>query len=172
MTKYYAGIGARSTPLEIQAWMSQVATWLETLGYILRSGGAPGADKAFEAGVTNPGNKEIYLPWAGFEGYTLMPWTHMHYSTIHEQWAEAAYPHWKKADYKTKQFMTRNSAQLLGTADTSWVQSSFVVCWTPRGGVIGGTGQAIRMARMLEIPVYNMADPESIQRLQQEQVGG
>lgn len=44
-------------------------------GFLLRSGHARGADLAFESGVTNPRNMEIYLPWQKFnhapvgEGY-------------------------------------------------------------------------------------------------------
>ena len=35
-----------------------------------------------------------------------------------------------------------------------------VICWTPRGEVTGGTGQAIRIANSLNIPVHNLGLPE------------
>lgn len=60
----YAGIGARNTPEDILPYMVGAAQQLEAFGLILRSGAAEGADAAFEAGVRDPENKEIYLPCA------------------------------------------------------------------------------------------------------------
>ena len=61
-TMTYAGIGSRETPIEIQSKMSKVAKMLEEKGYTLRSGGADGADFAFEKGLAKTSkNKEIYL---------------------------------------------------------------------------------------------------------------
>jgi predicted Rossmann fold nucleotide-binding protein DprA/Smf involved in DNA uptake len=62
--KYYTGIGSRETPEDILEFMKEIASKLESLGWILRSGGAPGADLAFENGVKE--KKEIYIPWKGF----------------------------------------------------------------------------------------------------------
>jgi len=58
--KYYAGIGARDTPQEVLNRMTKLAGVLQRKGLCLRSGGAKGADTAFEAGVTN-GNLEVFL---------------------------------------------------------------------------------------------------------------
>ena len=60
---FYAGIGSRKCPPEILFLMTASAEKLAQRGYTLRSGGASGADSAFEAGATR---KEIYLPWRGF----------------------------------------------------------------------------------------------------------
>lgn len=61
-TMVYAGIGSRETPTEVQNVMSKAAKWLESKGYALRSGGANGADFAFEKGLDkNSKNKEVYL---------------------------------------------------------------------------------------------------------------
>ena len=61
--KPYTGIGSRETPNDILTLMSKLATTLERQGYVLRSGGADGADKAFAKDVTN---KEVFIPWSGF----------------------------------------------------------------------------------------------------------
>ena len=66
MTKYYTGVGSRSTPPEVMELMTKVATKLESLGYSLRSGAADGADTGFENGVINPLNKQIFIAWEGF----------------------------------------------------------------------------------------------------------
>ena len=44
---YYTGIGARTTPNDVLKDMTNIASNLEQSGFILRSGGANGADSAF-----------------------------------------------------------------------------------------------------------------------------
>lgn len=50
--------------------------------------------------------------------------------------------------------MARNAHQLLGNSLKS--PSLFILCWTDGGRVTGGTGQALRMAPDLGIPVINL----------------
>ena len=65
---YYTGIGSRETPEEVLSLFTIVGEFLAKKGYMLRSGGAKGADKAFEVGCDKvKGKKEIYLPWRKFE---------------------------------------------------------------------------------------------------------
>jgi len=66
----YAGIGSRETPEDICALMTQIARALEERGFRLRSGGAGGADLAFEHGTSKPDQREIYIPWKGFNDST------------------------------------------------------------------------------------------------------
>src|SRR5579884_4309472 len=63
--KAYVGAGAREAPSEILDLMIAIAEHMAANGYVLRSGGSPGADVAFETGCGS-GPKEIYLPFAGF----------------------------------------------------------------------------------------------------------
>lgn len=64
----YAGIGSRETPPEVIDVMKDFA-YAVAHEAILRSGGAPGADTAFEYGAKFAGGqREIYLPWSGFNG--------------------------------------------------------------------------------------------------------
>lgn len=63
MKIFYTGVGNRDTPHEYLEKMTALASLLEKEGCILRSGGAEGADTAFENGVRSLYNKEIYLPW-------------------------------------------------------------------------------------------------------------
>lgn len=44
MEKYYAGIGSRSTPKDILKLFESLGRYLATCNFILRSGGADGAD--------------------------------------------------------------------------------------------------------------------------------
>ena len=48
MEIFYAGIGSRETPPEFIDEFIKIGKWLGSHGYILRSGGADGADSAFE----------------------------------------------------------------------------------------------------------------------------
>lgn len=49
--KFYAGIGSREAPEDILTFMKWIGSKLYEKGYILRSGGAKGADTAFAMGA-------------------------------------------------------------------------------------------------------------------------
>lgn len=56
---YYAGVGSRETPQDILNTMYKIGKYLASKGYTLRSGGAIGADTAFENGCDSvKGEKE------------------------------------------------------------------------------------------------------------------
>ena len=57
----FTGIGSRKAPQVILEKITLIASFLESHGLKLRSGGAKGSDKAFERGIKNPDNKEIWL---------------------------------------------------------------------------------------------------------------
>ncbi|MHB1641919.1 MAG: DUF4326 domain-containing protein [Acidithiobacillus sp.] len=161
----YAGVGSRSTPDHVLQVIRKVAHRLSELGYTLLSGGAAGADSAFEEGCF--GRKEIYLPWPGFRQlkgrhYVTLP--------IAEAFrvAEAVHPTWKRLNDTAQALMARNSHQVLGADLRSPVD--FVVCWTPdgceseaaRSRATGGTGQAIALADRWGIPVVNLARGKAV----------
>jgi len=145
MTKYYAGIGARATPRWVMDIMISLGIKLESDGYILRSGGAEGADSAFADRVNI---KEIFRPQQATPK-----------SLIH---AERFHPNWHELKDYVKKLHARNSQIILGENLSHAVQ--FVICWTPNGATVGGTGQAIRVCNYYNIPVFNLADPNTLQR--------
>lgn len=162
---FYAGIGSRKTPEEIGVKITKIASDLEKCGYTLRSGGAEGADSYFEAGANK---KEIYLPWRGFNdnssqfhnvGYTALEIAQRHHSG------------WDRLSEPVKKLMGRNAYQVLGIDLKTPVD--FLVCWTDDGcetdsertKYTGGTGLAISIASRLNIPVYNIANEESLEML-------
>lgn len=140
--KYYSGIGSRSTPYEIQCVMTKLASSLEDIGYILRSGGAFGADRAFEAGVKF-GNKEIFLANTKASEGAL-------------EIAARIHPAWDTMSDYGKACHARNVYQILGESLKDPVE--FVLCWTPEAKEVGGTRTGIVLAREFGIPVYNFAD--------------
>lgn len=153
--KAYAGIGSRETPPEVLIQMKQLAQALEARGFVLRSGGAPGADTAFARVVLN---RQIFLPWNGFQGLKI---TH---PIPDEAYVIAAqyHPIWDKLSDAVKSLMARNVMQVLGPDLKSF--SMFVICWTPdgcedgakTGSKTGGTGQALRVATSYGVPIINL----------------
>lgn len=141
MKKLYAGIGSRRrTPGFIHDMMSSVASRLETKDYILRSGGAQGADKAFEAGLIYDENKEIFRP--------------KHATPEAIELASNYHPFWDNCDTATRKLHGRNSMIILGPNLNEPVK--FVICYTPDGKASGGTGVGIRIAEANAIPVFNL----------------
>ena len=148
----YAGIGSRETPKDILSAMTSVGRFMATWGHTLRSGAAPGADSAFEYGAVSKGGEvEIYLPYKGFKG---------HHSELFGSTKEARqlaakfHPNWANVGCMGRDFHGRNCYQILGPGLDS--PADFVVCWTPKGKTVGGTGQSIRMAEHYDIPIFNL----------------
>jgi len=160
--RYYAGIGSRKTPKDIQKLMTEIAAKLSSQGWVLRSGHADGADLAFERGAGI--HAQVYLPWASFnqhwaiQGYRFAAPTQAALLL-----AQAYHPAWQKCSSGAKQLHARNVHQILGLDLQEPVK--FVICWTPDGQDSGGTGQALRLARKNGIPVFNLYDPETHARL-------
>lgn len=142
MNPYYAGIGSRETPEPILNMMTSIAHHYRLEGRILRSGGAVGADTAFEAGAGNA--KEIFLA---------------HHATpeAHELTAKH-HPAWHKCNPRARALHARNAMIILGRDLKTPVRS--IICWTKDAKGGGGTGQGIRIANAYGIDTYDLADPE------------
>lgn len=147
----YCGIGSRNTPLVITNMMRQLAKLLAENGAILRSGHALGADQAFEQGCdSGEGEKEIFLPWKGFYGSesNLVVEDKRAFKI-----AEKYHPAWDKLGDGARKLMARNSHQVLGLDLNT--PCDFIVCHTKNGKGDGGTGQALRIARDYNIPIFD-----------------
>ena len=161
MNKTFAGIGSRQTPPEILEKMTAIAKFLSNLGYTLRSGGANGADSAFEQGATK---KEIYLPWNNYNGRKVDNISFFsELSREHFNLAESMHPAWDKCSQGAKKLHARNTQQILGKDLDS--PSDFVVCWTKGGEKVGGTSTAIRLAESNNIPVFNIGSVNGLEEL-------
>jgi hypothetical protein len=157
---FYTGIGSRATPPVVCTLMSALAGSLEHNGYTLRSGGAEGADLAFERGVEAPTKAEIYLPWKGFNGNkSKLSIDRMPDRIVMKakEIAAAHHPAWHRCSDAARKFHTRNVMQMLGAE--LHLPSKFVVCWTKSGKAEGGTGLALRIAETHSIPIYNLKNP-------------
>lgn len=148
---YYAGIGSRETPPEILGLFTTIGKYLANKNYILRSGHAEGADKAFEEGCNNARGKcEIYLPWSGFEGSnSKLVVNNPEAFKIGEKF----HPYWYNLKQGAQKLQARNSHQALG--EDLNTPSKFILCWTKNGNGSGGTGQCIRIAKAYNIPIFD-----------------
>lgn len=168
MNNYYTGVGSRETPDHILKIMRDVAFKLDEMGWILRSGGADGADTAFQIGAVNTPS-EIYLPWNNFNqtpGRTIDASKLSNYREASDI-ASGLHPAWDRLTRGPRALHTRNVYQVLGLdLDTP---SRLLVCWAPivgkRGEVKGGTNTAVKLARMKGIPVRNLYEEDVLQRV-------
>lgn len=160
----YAGIGSRKTPKDVLKNMTLLAKNLAYEGYVLRSGHADGADKAFEKGAKEadrtPGGQvhglnEIYLQWGDRSGLRCLNGPPKPEAF---KIAQRYHPNWAALSDAGQRLQARNSHIALGWDLDDPVK--FVLCWTPNGAVVGGTGQVLRMAADMNIPVFNMASIE------------
>lgn len=188
--KWYTGVGSRETPSDILVMMQRIGAALATQGWTLRSGGAAGADKAFEdgmfsvVGLDGPYGwtpAEIYLPWSGYEdhyrythgGLNILP-SDIHFETesIAEGMAMAVHPAWEACKQGAKKMHTRNVFQVLGkTLDTP---SKMLIAWTKldkAGNPKGGTATAINLAKENGVETFNLNKPEDFERIK-KWIGG
>lgn len=166
--EYWTGIGSRSTPPPALELLEQVARVLADLGLVLRSGHADGADQACERGAG--GDAEIYLPWSTYNSQT--PIVRNESTKIFAgrpsmeaiQIAIDTHPFGQHLSERLLLMHGRSSHQVLG--EDLRTPSKFVVCWTPDGSLdgsgrhAGGTGQALRVASLHDVQVFNIQRPD------------
>ena len=140
--------------------MTSIAVALNNMDFTLRSGGAKGADTAFENGADLP---EIYTVKSHDDD---VDWPSA-IATVNEFHPAPE----RLSPYVTK-LMARNAFQVLGShLDTP---TKFIICWA-QGSVLdlegrissvsGGTGQAVRIAYANKIDVFNLAIPQHLERI-------
>jgi hypothetical protein len=165
----YAGVGSRETPSKALEALRSIGMRFGALGYTLRSGGAEGADSAFESGCDEvSGLKEIWLPWKNFNGRrsNLLP------DNRHYELAATVHPYWDNLSRGATALHARNVGQILGSNVSTPVD--FVVCYTEDGSEseaevgkkTGGTGTAIRLASRHGVPVFNLGKEDALERLE------
>mgnify|MGYP006293097509 CR=1 FL=1 len=167
--KAYSGIGSKKTPQKIKDIMYQLGYKLAQKGYTLRSGGAKGADNAFEMGAFDAeGDMEIYLPYDGYQGRERDGLKYFVPSKEFDNYRKAVtisrkfHPNFENLSKNEKKFIVRDTYQVLGKELNSL--SNFIVCWTPDGCTsdrersekTGGTGQAITTGSYYSVPIFNL----------------
>lgn len=149
----WTGVGSRQTPDHILEAMYKFGEAFALLGFILRTGDADGADRAFREGhlFQRSGNIEVYSARdaAGDERALSI--------------AERIHPAFYRCSPYAKLLHARNCYQVLGPNLDD--PSDFLICYTPGGEDVGGTRTAIILAREHGIPVYNLALDQDVEDL-------
>jgi hypothetical protein len=140
--KFYTGIGSRNTPVDQQEKITKIASYLEAIVFVLRSGGAEGADSAFERGVKKPENKIILRP--------------KHSTSEAEKIASQIHPMWSACNEYARKLHGRNVQLILGEKLDQ--PSEFIVAWTFDGKNRGGTRTGLVLAQQRGIATFNLAD--------------
>jgi hypothetical protein len=169
-TMTYAGIGSRQTPQEVLNKMTEVAKYLDGLGYTLQTGftfkdkntglDEEGADKAFSDGAQN---KILFGPSGirkTINGETSVDTYNPNVTTKSTDVVKEVHPAPEKLSPGALKLMARNTNQIFGKNLDSTVD--FVIFYAPETNnplrPKGGTGQAVEMARRKGIPTINLAN--------------
>lgn len=155
----YTGVGSRETPQDVMHIMTEVAEGLSEQDWILRSGNAEGADRAFEIG--SPVRlTESYLPWEKAQvPHGIVAITDEHTRLFRSVYRTPSGGPWTPSMKRAATLlMTRNGNQVFGPDFVD--PSDVLICWTPHGDPVGGTRQAIALAELIDIPVINLGRKE------------
>lgn len=155
------GIGTRKTDKQAFAMLYNIARRMAHQGWELRSGGAIGADTAWERGWDGFDAKQIFLT----RGTSLVIAKNTacgHISYYGDIWLEAEdiasriHPRWENLDEASQALHTRNVFQILGLDLQS--KTDVVAAYAPPAGnsVKGGTATAFNLARAKGIPTFNL----------------
>lgn len=153
VTEWYAGVGSRTTPERACRFFTHLAGELEADGFGLQSGGAEGADLAFESGVVDAAHARIFVPWPtfgrGLPTYQVLAGPVLDRCVL---LASVAHPAWGACKSPARLLHARNVAQIWGPDLASPVK--FVLCWAEEhdGEVVGGTRTAVVLARAARHP--------------------
>ena len=172
----YAGVGSRSTPSATLDAMADIAQTLGDAGVALSTGGAQGADRAFETGALRTDAPiTVHTPWPGYNGYQPGRDPNTDIDVVHAQsnetiggrrYADIAreqHPHWRRCGRGVRALFVRNVSILAGALDDDGgtLPVRAVIAYTPNGLPVGreagGTGHTLRTAASLGIPFVNLS---------------
>ena len=171
MQRYYTGVGARLTPSDIQDLMKKIGKFLGLQEFVVRPGGPPGADMAFEMGCGSY-PKEIYLPFKNFQNNPSPHYlTDEKFEEItkHDVWKfvsdslkkEEPSVNMKALPNETQRLYARDVLQIFGKDLNS--PSEKVICWTPDNEK-EGTRITLYIAKFAGVPVENLSDKSTFQQ--------
>lgn len=166
--KAYVGIGNPDTPYTVQNQISGLASKLEDLGFTLRSDGGQGGSEAFLRSVKEL--KEIIIPWKKFNGQE---------SKFCKNKPEAVDIVRKFAPSfdtlkESVQAIIASKAHLVLGPDLLQ-PAKFLVCWSSDGiedgkkrtAKTGYVGTPLSIAGAYDIPIFNLKNPDALDRLKQ-----
>ena len=169
MQKYITIIGSRIITDEEYYTLKNLASTLHGMGYVLRSGGADGADST----ISHLLNIEVYIPWNGFNnlyhnGKTVFELSKLPNQDLAKSRIMKIHPAPQKLTQGALKLHTRNIYQVIGFRGIDGVKSEMVIYCADEGNDFlpkGGTRTAIAYAKQLNIPVYNIRNGANAQKI-------
>ena len=171
--KFYTGIGSRNAPLKTLRLMKKLAFLLEKHNYILRSGGSIGSDLAFESGVKDKNNQNIFLPYKRFNksksnlyldenlnlSISSLEYSNFIFKETERVWKKRFNQNFSKLPNYLKSYMLRNSYQVFGLKNE--LNSEFLIYWSNIDCLIdskkSGTCQTVITGFNNNVPIINLA---------------
>lgn len=150
--KIVTGIGSRNTPAFYLGSIARIAKDLSDLGWVLRSGGAAGADTVFEAQFP-PHQRQIFRPGEHLQQEDKA-------CDLFDQKVRpiAGCVSIRRMKPQTRELLARNMFQVLGL--DLQTPSTCVICWTPTLDYssfdAGGTRYAVILAQVMGVPIFNL----------------
>ena len=138
----------------------------------MQTGGCEGPDHQIEKGhaFIAPKNVEVFIPWEGYnkrskQELSVQAGTCIDSMTIAKKYYEHPVKNktWNDLSQGAKKLMARNGYQVLGKDLNTPVD--FIICYTPKGEIVGGTGQALRIAKDYGIKVINLGNKEHLKTI-------
>lgn len=156
----YAGIGTRDITVDDMNVIKTVSAYLSEKGIVCYSGNADGSDNIFQ--FNSNSNCVVYLPWKGFNDANSDSKKSIEAIVCGDtkeglESVDKYHPSPRSLSYGARALMCRNYHQIFGYG--KYPKVSFVVCCArqdEKGNVMGGTGQACRIAKACSIPVLNI----------------
>lgn len=172
--KYYTGIGSRDISPDTYQLLVDIGERMAEKGYVLRSGGAQGADQAFQEGAckVDPDKTEIWLPDSTFENKRLQDAKFLgsNYTVPDNSTREAA-EEWlidsgvvkniRSKNLKSRKLLCRNVYQVVGGTcpilmPRKWLSSVVIYATNEEEIYKKGTRVGVWTGRHFGVPTYNV----------------
>lgn len=162
----YAGIGARNTPTNIASMMKIIGMCFAIKGYTLNTGAAKGADQAFAEGAISVGGKvNLFLPWPTYEKDWWSKFAKVNifvFNQKNKKAIDSVFQYHPAAGNLSRSVIALHARNYLIVRP-----SKLVICYTKNGDIIGGTGQAMRIALARKIETLNLGKTEHRKKIHQ-----
>lgn len=165
---YYTGIGSRTLPDGAEDFITELATYMQSQGVILRSGDDYGADTAFQAGAGDL--FETWVPWRGFaKGPNRSLNSQYMFNTARNFLITSGIIPWfDRMTPASQKFHARNYRQIIGE-DELFISKACFYCApiNDDGEPMGGTRTAVLVAKHFGVPTFNLFTEEERELVRQ-----
>lgn len=164
--KTYAGLGDNQTPENILEVIRITAILLAHDAHLCITGGCQGAEQAFANGALIAGGRvRIFLPWQSFESLWIakLPTDRTEIITLQED-DKAAFDS-VKTFHPAYDKLTPSVKAINARYFNILANAQMLICWTKEGKLIGSTGQAIRIATYMHLPIFNLGIQETLDKM-------